>query len=348
MKSKNQALLSTMFFACVAIALMFSLAMKIEARAYRTASSVVITSNQSNWTELDRGQRRGDFQFSRNRTLLYQGRAIAGIRFKTNVNKIAISPPAVKSRYAICVTFDDLDSAGYLLQLDSHTGKRLTLQGPPSVWAAWSPAGTHAVIGSYYEADETLYSISLPSGIVRRFSFKIAKQYEEESYDLDNLTWVNNRVFRLRVTINCNPYTDDNCAGQDREKILREYEIKANVATLVSDIRKLSPTLGLQENEKNGIEKDKVYTVDEVDIKAIPNKLDHAQLKSDCPDEVNVILRVTLHKSGRMTEVMFIESTGCSFDMEAIKAVRKLKFIPAMKDGHPVSQYIEAVFSAGR
>jgi hypothetical protein len=189
-------------------------------------------SDSNNWTELNRGQTKGAFQFSRRRTLLYNGRPILGIRFRPSVQKIAVSPPAVGGKYAICVTFDDIESAAFLLRLDNHSGKQLALQGPPSVWAAWSPAGTHAVIGSYYEADEALYSINLPSGIMRRFSFKVSKQTEEESSDLDNLTWVDDRVFRVRVTVNCNPYTDDNCSDQDRKKVLREYEVRANVVTI--------------------------------------------------------------------------------------------------------------------
>jgi hypothetical protein len=148
------------------------------------------------------------------------------------VRKIAISPLALGSKYAICVAFDDLESAAFLLRFHDQSGKQLTLQGPPSVWAAWSPSGTHAVIGSYYEADETLYSINLLSGVTRKFSFKIAKQNEEESYDLDNLNWIDNSVFRLRVMVNCNPYTDDNCSDQDRKKVLREYEVRADVVTL--------------------------------------------------------------------------------------------------------------------
>jgi hypothetical protein len=189
-------------------------------------------SDPNNWTELNRGQKKGAFQFSQGRTLLYNGRPMLGVRFRPSVQKIAISPSAAGGKYAICVTFDDMESAAFLLRLDNHSGKQLALQGPPSVWAAWSPAGTHAVIGSYYEADETLYSINLPSGIVRRFSFKVSKQTEEESSDLDNLTWVDDRVFRVRVTVNCNPYTDDNCSDQDRKKVLREYEVRANVVTL--------------------------------------------------------------------------------------------------------------------
>lgn len=206
----------------------FSLASQIRNEAVQPPSD----NPSNNWTEFNRGQTKGAFQFSQRRTLFYNGRPILGFRFRPSVQKIAISPSAVGGRYAICVTFDDIESAAFLLRLDNHSGKQLALQGPPSVWAAWSPAGTHGVIGSYYEADEALYSINLSSGIARRLSFKVAKQTEEESSDLDNLTWVDDRVFRVRVTVNCNPYTDDNCSDQDRKKVLREYEVRANVVSL--------------------------------------------------------------------------------------------------------------------
>lgn len=185
-----------------------------------------------NWTELDRGQKKGALQFSQGGTLLFGGRPVAGVRFKSTVDKIAVSPPAVKGEYAICVTFDQAESVGFLIQLSSRSGKRLALEGPPSVWAAWSASGKHAVISSYYEGDPVLYSINLPAGNVRRFSLNVAKGTEEENYDLDNLTWINNNVFQLQVSVNCNPYTDDNCSGQDRTKVLREYEVRANVVTL--------------------------------------------------------------------------------------------------------------------
>lgn len=232
MKLKNRAGRVATLIVSINVALAFNLGMNVEGKASRAPLSTSITSSQSDWTELERGKRAGKFQYSRNHSLLYGGRPITGVRFKSSVQKIAISPPAVGGKYAICVTFDDMDSAGYLLRLDSHSGKRLALQGPPSVWAAWSPAGTHAVIGSYYEADMTLYSISLQSGRVARFSLGLARDAEEESADLDTLSWVNDRVFRFRAAINCNPYVDDDCSDKDREKVLREYEVKANVVTL--------------------------------------------------------------------------------------------------------------------
>jgi TonB family protein len=86
---------------------------------------------------------------------------------------------------------------------------------------------------------------------------------------------------------------------------------------------------------------DMIYAVDEVDVKAkIKNKLENLpDRKNDCPDPVHVSLRVVLRKSGKVTDVTIVKSSGCSYDREAIKAVLKLKFNPAVKGGQPVSQY---------
>ncbi len=102
-------------------------------------------------------------------------------------------------------------------------------------------------------------------------------------------------------------------------------------------------------NQSSAIQTDpneRVYTADEVDVKAkVKNKLEHLpERKNDCPDPVETTLRVVLHKSGKVTEVVVIKRAGCSYDQEAIKAARWLKFIPAMKYGVPVSQYSEIVY----
>jgi TonB family protein len=91
---------------------------------------------------------------------------------------------------------------------------------------------------------------------------------------------------------------------------------------------------------------DKVYAVSEVDAKAnIKNKLEHLpEHKGDCPASVYVSLRVVLRKSGKVTDITVIKSSGCSYDQEAIKAVRKLKFDPAVKAGQPVSQFSDVEY----
>ena len=95
---------------------------------------------------------------------------------------------------------------------------------------------------------------------------------------------------------------------------------------------------------------DKVYWAQEVDVKAkIKNKLDSLPTrKSDCPESVQVTLTLVLRKSGKVTDITVLESSGCSYDREAIKAVSKLKFEPALKDGHPVSQYSEVKYKTER
>ena len=94
--------------------------------------------------------------------------------------------------------------------------------------------------------------------------------------------------------------------------------------------------------QDTGNDDDKIYTVKEVDVKAkIKNKLEHLpQRKEDCPETVHATLRIVLHKSGKVTEVIVTKSSGCSYDDEVIKAVRQLRFTPALKDGKPVSQYL--------
>ena len=86
---------------------------------------------------------------------------------------------------------------------------------------------------------------------------------------------------------------------------------------------------------------DPVYTVDQVDVKAkVKNQLDNLpDANNDCPIPVAVSLRVVLRKSGKVTDVTVVKSSGCSYDQEAIKVVKKLKFNAAMKSGQPVSQY---------
>jgi TonB family protein len=99
----------------------------------------------------------------------------------------------------------------------------------------------------------------------------------------------------------------------------------------------LSPTVLLSQKSDD----DPVYTADEVDVKAkLKNRLEHLpNLLKDCPLPVGVSLGMVLRKSGKVTDITVVKSSGCSYDREAIKAVKKLKFDPAIKSGQPVSQF---------
>ena len=115
------------------------------------------------------------------------------------------------------------------------------------------------------------------------------------------------------------------------------------VAVNFAQDRKASPSPTPQECEKDD-GNDRVYTAKEVDVKAkVKNRLDNPpQPGSDCPrGSARVVLRAVLHKSGKVTGVKLIKRMFCSYDQQAIEAVRKFKFTPAIKDGHPVSQYAD-------
>lgn len=92
---------------------------------------------------------------------------------------------------------------------------------------------------------------------------------------------------------------------------------------------------------------DKVYTVKEVDVKAkVKNRMENLpRRKNDCPENVSVSLRAVFRKSGKVTDVIIRKSSRCSYDQEAIEAVLRLKFDPAIKDGKQVSQYSEIEFN---
>lgn len=188
-------------------------------------------SSATDWTEINVRQKKGAFHFSPSRLLIHDGKPITGVRFGPGVKKIAISPPDPSGKYLICLAFDYLDSSAFLIKLDRHTGRKLDLDGPPYVWTKWSPSGTHAILGSYYEADEALYSINLATGLTRKFDFKVAKLTEEASCDLDTFNWIDDKVFRVSVSVNCNPYTDERCSDETRKKVLRTYEIRADSVT---------------------------------------------------------------------------------------------------------------------
>lgn len=49
-------------------------------------------------------------------------------------------------------------------------------------------------------------------------------------------------------------------------------------------------------------------------------------------------LRVTFDKSEKITDVEIVSSSGCrDFDESAVKAAKKIKFKPAIKNGEPIT-----------
>jgi len=111
-------------------------------------------------------------------------------------------------------------------------------------------------------------------------------------------------------------------------------------------------TQSREKAEKKNSAEDKVYSGKEVDVKAkVSRQLDDPpQPGRDCDENLRLFasLRVVLHKSGKVTEVVLNKGTDCSYDKEAIRAARNIKFKPAMKDGQKVSQYLTVEYEYSR
>lgn len=63
-------------------------------------------------------------------------------------------------------------------------------------------------------------------------------------------------------------------------------------------------------------------------------------LDSRCREkgEGTVRLRVTFHESRKVTDVSVVRESSCSyFDQDAIKAAKRIKFEPALKNGQPMT-----------
>ncbi len=103
-----------------------------------------------------------------------------------------------------------------------------------------------------------------------------------------------------------------------------------------------SPTASVPQDQSVKTDgNDKVYKPSEVDTKAVlKKKPEPSMTSSDCPDSGTVRLGVILDKSGKVTNIKLIKGTSCGFDDSAIKAARKIKFTPALKNGVSVSMYV--------
>ena len=60
-----------------------------------------------------------------------------------------------------------------------------------------------------------------------------------------------------------------------------------------------------------------------------------------CSTSQTVILRAVLSGSGQVTNIRIIQRLPHGLNQKAFEAAQQIKFVPATKDGHPVSQYTQ-------
>ncbi|MCX8034489.1 MAG: energy transducer TonB [Thermodesulfovibrio sp.] len=63
----------------------------------------------------------------------------------------------------------------------------------------------------------------------------------------------------------------------------------------------------------------------------------YPQIARKLGKEGKVVLRLTINEKGELLNIEIIESAPYGFTESAVEAVKKSKFLPAMKDGHPIA-----------
>lgn len=91
-----------------------------------------------------------------------------------------------------------------------------------------------------------------------------------------------------------------------------------------------------------------IYTGKEVDVKArLKTKPEPSYTQEARNNGVNgtVILVVVFAKNGEVQNIRVVESLPFGLTQAAIEAAKKIKFTPAMKDGKPVSMWIQLEYN---
>ena len=113
------------------------------------------------------------------------------------------------------------------------------------------------------------------------------------------------------------------------------------------------PTPAPQQSEQGAAPDDRVYKEDEVDVKAKPKGQPGIKIRSgpgpigftpDCRARGEATLGLVVDRKGKVAAVTLVEASGCrAFDAWTVRDARRGKFIPALKEGHPVSQEMKVV-----
>jgi protein TonB len=98
----------------------------------------------------------------------------------------------------------------------------------------------------------------------------------------------------------------------------------------------------------NGIDYNKNFSAKDVTQKArILSKPEPQYTEDARKNQVvgTVVLRAVLSSSGEVTNIRAVSSLPYGLTDKAIAAARMIKFVPAQKDGHTVSQWIQIEYN---
>lgn len=102
--------------------------------------------------------------------------------------------------------------------------------------------------------------------------------------------------------------------------------------------------MAVSESSKDSDTDEKIYRGKDVDVKARFLTMPEPPYTKDARDnkvEGTVVLRAVMSKTGRIEDIQVLVSLPDGLTEQAIKAARKIKFDPAIKDGKAVSMWIQ-------
>jgi len=189
------------------------------------------------WTALKLGEKQGDFALDTDRRLYYQNVALDGFAIPAESDGAWVSP-ASPAGDVMCYSLGS-QAQGILIHLPQHRGS-VVLDGSKFAfglsavqWVSWSPDGAYALAAHYREAHSELFAISARDGDGRRLPISLAREHEEQAFDLDSVKWDSNEQFRMRATIHCNPFTSESgCSSEDHKAALRTYDLAIDARSL--------------------------------------------------------------------------------------------------------------------
>ena len=202
-----------------------------------TSLSRSTSGGSHQWTELKLGDRKGDFSLDTDHHMYYRNIALRGFVIPAESDGAWVSPVSPNGD-VLCFSLTK-SAQGFLVHLPTLTGT-MVLDGSRFAfglsavqWTSWSPDGTFGLAAHYYEAHPELFVITTREQTARCVpGITLAKENEEQVFDLDTVGWESPEQFRMRATINCNPYTIDTCTDDTRKKILRTYDLTINALSL--------------------------------------------------------------------------------------------------------------------
>ena len=202
-----------------------------------TKSNNSTSGRSSQWIELKLGDRKGDFSLDTDHHMYYRNVALRGFAIPAESDGAWVSPVS-PNQDVLCFSLTK-NAQGFLIHLPALTGT-MVLDGSRFAfglsavqWTSWSPDGTFGLAAHYYEAHPELFVITTREQTARRVpGISLAKENEEQVFDLDSVHWDSPEEFRMRATINCNPYTADTCTDATRKKVLRTYDLVVNARSL--------------------------------------------------------------------------------------------------------------------